>query len=479
MPAFPHFIGGSGQTQSPRFNQERTVNWFVEQAQSAGATSQMALLPTPGFSSWGTSLGDVSTRAMTFVQGRLFALIGAGFYEFDVNGTPTKRGTVAIGSTLGQFADNGLIGGQLLMASGGNAYCFTLATNTFAQVLTGGVTMIAYCQGFFLSFNVATGKVNLSNLNDGTTWNAGTFFQRSLFPDPWQAMFVDGNGLIWLPGLESFEVWYNTGAPLQPFAPLSGLVGPYGIAAPFAFSVRPQPIWLSQTPEGAGLVVAFSGSSGSAISTYAVDTAFAMYSRTVGISNTEALSYQDSGHTFLVLNVPNAGATWALDVEKPSWSERGQWNSLAGTYGLWAPRVHSYAFGKQLVGDRTTGTIWSMDSTIATDVDGKGIRRLRRSPMICQENARIPYDRLELLMDTGIGNASAPDPQMMLRVSTNGGMTWGNQRIAGLGAQGVFGRRVYWNRLGANPQTVVEVSVSDPVLPRIVDAWVNPQEAAA
>jgi hypothetical protein len=75
----------------------------------------------------------------------------------------------------------------------------------------------------------------------------------------------------------------------------------------------------------------------------------------------------------------------------------------AQDYDLWAPRCHVYAFGKHLVGDRTTGTIWQMDASFATDTDGNGIRRLRRAPALYHEDARRPIDCFLLKCDVGLG----------------------------------------------------------------------------
>jgi len=294
-------------------------------------------------------------------------------------------------------------------------------------------------------------------------------------------MFVDGNGLIWLPGIDSFEVWYNTGTGTQPFAPLSGLVGRQGIAAPFAFGLTPTPTWLSRNPEGAGTVIVMLGSSAQPVSTYAVDQKISMYARTNGITDAEILTYQDQGHTFLIPSFPAAVATWSYYIEGQSWAERGKWNSARGAYDLWAPRVHVYAFGKHLVGDRATGTIWQMDASFGLDVDGNGIRRNRRAPGLTHEHARLPYDVLEVLMDVGQGLSAGQgsDPQAMLRVSRDGGRTFGNERLASYGRLGEYRKRVYWTRLGTNPDAVFDLSISDPVPPRIVDVWINHFEQAA
>src|SRR5581483_6879962 len=238
MPLWPGFIGGSKTTQSQILDCEETINLYVEQLDGASGENTAALFPSPGLSKW-SQVGDTGSRAALSANGRFFMVIGAGFYEFDTNGTPTKRNNalpLAIDGNPAQIIYNGVLGSQLGVASGGNFYVYDLNANTLTQVLTGEATQIAYAAGFGLAFNIKNGKVRLSNLNDLSTWDPGTFFQRSLFADPYQAMFVDANNLVWMLGTDTFEARYNSGVGTQPFVPLTGLVGSFGIVAPFAFA---------------------------------------------------------------------------------------------------------------------------------------------------------------------------------------------------------------------------------------------------
>lgn len=482
MPLFPGFIGGSGTTQSLTADGERTVNLYVERMDSEAAANRAALFPAPGFRTWST-VGDTGGRGSLVAAGRLFMVIGGTLYEFDSNGTATNRGTVAVDANPAQLVYNGLVGGQIGIASGGNAYCLVLSSNTFSQVLTGDCTMIAFAAGFGLAFNINTGHVRLSALNDFTTWPPATFFQRSLFGDPYQTMFVDTNNLVWMIGTDTFEVRYNSGTGTQPFIPLSGLVGRYGIASPFAFGLSGLGnFWLARNPEGIGQFVMTRGASPTPISSYAFNTTIAKYLRTSRIDNAEIVVYQQEGHTSANLTFPSPNATWSVDVETQSWTERGTWNSVRGDFDAWAPRTHVYAFGKHLIADRTTGKISEMDTTFATEIDGvTGIKRMRRAPALISEHKRIPIDRFELLMDVGLAvkSGQGSDPQVMLRVSPDAGRTWGNERRASTGRMGEYGKRVYWDRIGAPMAAMFEVTYTEPVPFRLVNAFLNNDEQAA
>ena len=224
-----------------------------------------------------------------------------------------------------------------------------------------------------------------------------------------------------------------------------------------------------------------SGYSATPISTSEVDTTIAGYARTSKITDAEGLVYQEAGHVFYVLRFPSAGATWVYDLTTKLWAERGQWHAATNQYGVWAPRVRCYSAGLQLTAEDTTGIISVMDNTYGTETDGSAIRRLRRGPVLVNEQRRMSLGRFELALEVGLGTASGQgsDPQVLFRASADGGQTWGTQRAASAGPRGQYRRRVFWTRLGSPRLWVPEVTMSDPIPWRIVDAYLNNDPAAA
>lgn len=472
MAIYPGFLGGSVPAQSVMADGERAVNLYVERLPD----DRTALYPTPGFTSFAAAgITDTNGRGAISVNGRTFVVIGMGLYELGAGGSVIRRATVDQDANLAQLVTNGSTGGQLGIASGGNAYCYTLATNVLTQVLTGECTQIGFLDGYFLAFNARTGRVRLSNLNDGTTWDPTQFALRSVQPDSWGALIVNPPD-VWLLGELSSDVWYDAGSSPFPLAARQGLAIPYGIAAPFSLAVTGGTVfWLAKNKDGAGLVVRAKGYAPEVISAPDLATAISTYQRTSTISDAEALVYQQEGHTFYVLRFPTANATWAYDLTTGLWAERGKWNSAAMRYDVWAPRCHVAAFGLHLTGDATTGTIATMDITAGAEVDGTAIRRLRRAPVLIRENRRQSIASFELGFEPGLGTASGQgvNPQVMLRASPDGGKTWGNERAASLGPMGQYGVRAFWSRLGAPRQWVPEITVSDPVPLRIINAYLN------
>ena len=72
--------------------------------------------------------------------------------------------------------------------------------------------------------------------------------------------------------------------------------------------------------------------------------------------------------------------------------------------------------------------------------------------------------------DVGVANES---PQVMLRLSNDGGRTWLSEEMRGSGKVGEYGTRVGWNRLGAARRRVFEVVCTDSIPWRLTGAYLE------
>jgi hypothetical protein len=474
---YPGFFGGSAPAQSPIASDMQVMNLYVEkrtsQQQGRGAQSTDAYYPTPGSTPWATA-ADVGTRGALSVDNQHWLVIGPWLYEITGVGVVTRRGIqMAQDANLAQIAYNGPVGGQLLVASGGNAYCYEIATDTMTQVLTGEAMQIGMLDGFFLAF--ANNQFRISDLNDGLTWDPLQFAVRSAQADPWEAMIVTSPD-IFLPGELTGDVWYDSGASPFPFAPRQGLSLEYGTRAPFSLSLYlDSPWWLTHNSDGGGEIVLARGYTPQLISTPELTTALAEYARTASLDDAETFTYQQAGHTFGVVRFLAANHCWVYDFTTQLWAERGKWNSRTNTFDVWPARVHMHAFETHLVGEAATGVISELDTTVATEADGSAIRRVIRPPMLIAEMAQLDLWRFELVLEVGLGlqTGQGSDPLIMFRVSRDGGKTWGNYRTASVGRVGEYRRRVFWTRLGQARMWVPEISFSEPIPLRIIDALLN------
>jgi hypothetical protein len=185
---------------------------------------------------------------------------------------------------------------------------------------------------------------------------------------------------------------------------------------------------------------------------------------------------QDRGHTFYVLFFPSGNLTWVYDLTTSMWHKRLFWNTQQGTYVAHLARCHMYAFGKHLVGDRQSGTIYDMSQNYLDD-NGSPIRRLRRAPHISTEQNWEFHKFLQIDVEVGIGptindaQGNPREPQMFLRWSDDGGHMWSNYHVLGCGLLGQYKRRVIQRRMGKSRDRIYEITMTDPVSWRIVDAY--------
>ena len=469
---WPGFCGPANRTLSPVANAERTVNLYQERNESEAAPFNPNLYPTPGQTAW-IQTSDVGGRGFVEAGGRGFGVIGGGFWEVKADGTKTRLQDVAQDEYPATFAYNAVMG-QLLVGSGGNAYLFTLATNAWATVLTGEAHQVGFLNGRFLAFNRTNQHVRMSELNDGATWDPLLWFGRTQASDPWVSMLVRAPE-IWLIGTETGEVWYDSGAYPQPFAPINGAFFPSGTCAAFSAAVAgDQVTWVQKTKDGAGSIVAARGYAPQEISNYAVQTSLAPFDA-AELADAEVMVYAERGHLFAVWTFQRAGQTWCFDFKEGAWHERCSWDAIRGQEIAWKARQHGYLFGRHVVGARDTGLISILDPT-AGDEHGDVIRRVRVPPPIYAKAGQpLSVDRLEVYLEPGLGTASGQgvDPTLMLRTSKDG-KTWGSERTASAGQLGEYGKKVVFTRCGATDKLFVcEVSWTDPVPLRLLGAEVN------
>jgi hypothetical protein len=308
------------------------------------------------------------------------------------------------------------------------------------------------------------------------------------FADNVIGMIAD-HRFLWLFGAKQTEVDYDAGSfPFPLVAMPSGFIE-QGCGAPNAVSELDNAIFLIGQRNDQGQAIAYrtSGFSFQRISTHAVETAWQQYGK---ISDAVSFTYQENGHSFWVVTFPTAQASWGYDAATGLWHKRGFWNEQLGAYQATLPICHTFNFGKHLVGDRTSGKTYQMSSPMqagggwnfVTD-NGVLIRRLRRAPHINIEHQWQRYSTLEIYLETGLGPeppfrdgaGNARGPQLFLRCSRDGAHTWSAERIADCGRAGQYSQRAVFRRLGRARDIVFEVSCSDPVPWRFIDAYVNPK----
>lgn len=134
------FTGPAYQSESLNVDAQRCVNFFPESNESGWGKTATALYPDPGCSLFRQLIGP-SVRGLIRIsppgqfEERVFAVSGANFYELFSDGGATIRNDMNpfIGSGIVSMANSPT---QILIIDGGQAYCYSLATNTFQPLQT-------------------------------------------------------------------------------------------------------------------------------------------------------------------------------------------------------------------------------------------------------------------------------------------------------------------------------------------------------
>lgn len=497
------FVGPSYTSQSLNADAQRCVNWYPEAIESGQGKSAMALYPTPGLAQFaeivpGTPTGGV--RGGIAINGRAFFVAGNLFAEINSAGQliPGNSGAVANDGLPVSMAASPT---QILIASGGVPYVYDLNANTLTSIaaqLPGiTVSMVGFCDGFFLALQANSQEFFVSATESAVIWNLTNFGNVSVFPDNVLTMLVDHRE-IWLWGASKSVVYYDSGNALFPFDVVPGAFIEQGIAAPgSAVRLDNSVFWLGTDDRGAGIGWRAQGYSPARISNHAVEAAWASYPT---IADAVGYSYQDQGHSFWVLYFPSANKTWVYDVSTQMWHERSFRASGSSIDTAHRSRCHVYAFGKHLVGDWGSGNVYQMAIpqasgsgwSFVTDF-GNSIQRVRRAPHVSVEQQWTFHHEMQVDVEAGLGpqpplldGAGNPrDPQLILRWSDDGGKTWSNERVMNCGQAGAFKTRAIARRLGRSRDRIYEVVATDPIPWRIVDAYLQatpgftPQERLA
>src|SRR6266850_2833518 len=502
MSRFGFTSTGTYTSQSPNAAADECINLLPERVEDELGVSAMTLYSTPGLSPFNNPGGNQVRGNFTITTGasagRTFKVVDATLYEELANGATNALGNVGNDGCPVSFA---ACPQQLAVVSAGNLYEYQLVTQVFPAIIAGtfqqvagvpwapqSVTQISYIDGFFFLLVASSQTVYASNAFDATTWPPLAIKTINTFADNVIGMIND-HRFLWLAGAKATEVDYNVGAFAFPLAAMPSGFIEQGCGAPFAMSQLDNAIFLigQRNDQGAAMAFRTNGFTFQRISTHAVETAWQQYAK---ISDARSLVYQENGHSVWRITFPTAQATWAYDVSTGLWHKLGFWNAQLGAFQAALPICHTFGFGKHLVGDRQSGKTYQMASPVqagggwnfVTD-NGAPIHRLRRAPHINVEHQWMRYSALEIYLETGLGpepplkDGAGNDrsPTLMLRCSRDGGHTYGQMRAVDCGKAGKYSQRAVFRRLGRARDMVFEVSASDPVPWRFVDAYVNPK----
>lgn len=413
------------------------------------------------------NLSAVFMRAMEEVSGDIYAVCGGGLYRVEKFGTATRLGNVTDGEAT--ISGNN---GQIAIASGGTYYVWTGSAMTqpvggaFSAVgsvdFVGQQTVMTELGGRRFQWSDPAAPETLNALSFATAEGRDDNILRGIV--------INGN--VWLMKEKSCEVWYPTATG---FERISGGVIEKGLRA---FGL------VSRCDGGAffvgndGIVYLTDGAGLRPVSTGGVETDIQ-----IGQAR-RCFYYEDEGHKFCVVQFSDRPA-WKYDISTGEWSNRA-----SGTeHAPWRVVASAKAWGYWHVGG-DIGQVLRLDRT-GEDHDGPLVRTAVSRTLSSGDYATLAM--VELFGRTGeaevggelttilggvnyflqdvsgaallVGTQALPtrEPAVTLRLSTDGGRTWGKSRARTFGALGQYQKRAVWRALGRNRRWTAEVTMSDAV----------------
>lgn len=490
MKTIPLF--GTGiKTLSDIITRQRRINVYYHIREDQDRAT-IVLLGTPG-SVYSGTLPESPIRGWRVVNNTVYIVAGFGLYAIVPTTGLIKLGTLSVVSRYVSMTDNSI---QLLIATGGFGYVYTLASSTLTKITDSwypyGATSVDFLNQRFIAAKPNTREFYVSAILDGFTWNVLTlpiYGTKENNSDFLSCVFVLNGNLI-LFGTQTIEFWQDVGTTPQPFQRVNGATQQWGLAAVQSKAfVGNTMMFLGSNLNNALQVIKLNGYTPVRVSTSDIEdiiSGFTTYDDAV------ALTYMTEGHIMYQLTFPTENRSFLYDDNTNVWFEVQ--TGMAETARHYAQLGISFNT-KNFFCDETSGDIYYFDKDTYTD-NGQVIKRQVATRHIRNQGNVLSIAELFLDFETGVGlngyasqeiiyllceDASylvtessekilvenlvtqGSDPQVMLRISRDGGHTFGNERWVNLGPLGTFLSRVILRRLGSARDFVVEITVTDPV----------------
>jgi hypothetical protein len=472
------FVGPTNIAASPVFDAQDSINLYLETGRGTSKSKAM-LVGAPGLSLLGTlPTAPIRPGGLWSGNGRVFVCAGDHIYEMN-NGAGVIHDYGAIPFSVGngpvQFVSNGQ---QLFLMdhsipsgggiSGGMVYIDSVGGGLIIPTLhVGGGTSsfqagaITYLDGFIVAISSAPTDHNLiyvSDLLDGTSWQALNFVQRTGSEDLCTNLETL-NEQLWIFGQKNIEVFYNAGNPTFPFARVAGAsinVGLLGIFTVIKFQDRL--MWLGSDSRGYARVYQTNSLQAEVVSTPEVEFLLSGL-HAIKLLQSTAFGYEEAGHRFAVFNIDDpvgVGNTIVYDLDEKVWHRRTSATApqvRARQSCFTSDSSFDSGFFTNYVGDYLTGAIYRQSITFPSDAGASRVYQ-RTAPHVADRNHFYKYPSLEI--DADIGTA-----QIALSYSDDGGRTFPHTRAAMSGSAAVEFKRFKWWQLGRSRDRVFRATITD------------------
>lgn len=450
------FNGPAYETESAFVSSQICRNFYPRSL--PGATGEgMVLFGTPGLEIW-VYFGPGEIRG-SIVFGDLMYLVHSGkLYKITPAGIPTVLGNIGSSAGLVGMATNGQ---DLIIVDGVSGYVWDYSSSTLTEITDPDFptcNSVVFTDGYYLVPKADTGEIWRSDFNDGLSWGGLAFSSAGADPDPIVAIALS-NKDVYTIGEKTTEIWINTGAATFNFSSIPGAFIQKGCVGIHAVAVGNNAVyWVGRDEDGHGQLIQCVGRSPKVVSTTPITREFQSWG---DLSDLQLLTYEQLGHTHVVITSPSEGKTFVYDSTMGQWHERS--SMVAGVDSRWRINTHSFFSDSHIVGDWENGKLYKMETELY-DEDGDEIRAVRRTPVIRDNQNRITVNKVQVITEPGVGLSSGEpqdiDPHATFRWSRDGGRTWPMSEDLPLGKIGETENEVQVLQLGQGRNWVFEITIT-------------------
>jgi hypothetical protein len=443
------------------------VNCYLEQAGSdAKAPSQ--IWADDGLSDYLALPGTDPIRGWIDVDGTLYAVAGRQVYSITANNTVTSigghpsEGTIYMERNLRDVP-------QIVIVSSDGVYS-VIDNNVISRIDDTDLappTSLAYSDGF-MAVTQNNGRWAHSNDNNAAQYDGLAYATAESNPDTVIRVVTKQREFV-LFGTRSTEFWQNVGT--SPFAYQRSQSIEIGCGAAGSVAKVEQTLMWVADDFSVRIMIGYQGQK---VSTHAVDRAIR---NAPDRDKLRAVMWRSGGHTFYALS--SAAFTWVYNLTTGKWHNKQ-------SYGInrWKGNLAIEFNGKILIADYANAKIYEMKpETFNESTDPLVVKIV--TPAIHITPSRLRFNALYVDVVTGVGDTAAtPEtvtPELMMRYSDDGGITWSSEYRASIGKLGETRRRVVFRRLGMSGQQgrVFELNCSAAVVRGFLGASVDVDKLAA
>lgn len=426
-----------------------------------GDKTRVAVFGTPGLvaSFMLSTPFSQPVRGFLGTQSALYIVSYNQFQSVSATGVVLASGT--LGTTAG-IVSLAFSPTQVVVTDGSLGYLYVPATQTFSTLggaFPNGARTVTFVAGFFVAEQPNSSQFWVSDVNDGSTWDALAFASASSYSDNILAVDnLSGNLIIFCE--QHMEAWQNVGTQPEPFAPILSAANEFGLAALFSRAhVSQTIIFLAQTREGQVQFVQLNGYNAQVISNPDLEYIINQFSV---VSDAVALTYEIDTHKFYQVSFPTANRSFLYDTSTGLWSDVQTGPSVTPSRH-WG-NLSTYYAGRTLISDYATNQVYTISPTQYTD-NGQIIVREIITRHILSDFNRVRISLVYIDMETGVGlqTGQGVNPQIMLQYSKDNGRTWSAERWVSSGLVGQYLTRVLWRRFGSTRDATFRIRMTDPV----------------